>query len=614
MPPPPPFRWWILRGLGDEPALVQESSAPLDSGLDILDSIFVLGYLDGWLMQPESREILHDICATLLGPLAVAAWGHGEEHLSLRATLRTAFERQDLVVLVERRRDVSPPGRPLPPPLPPRPLPRPPQPDTAWFQLQVVDDVGAPIAGLGLTMTVDGSPRSLTTDARGVARVDGARTSFATASIQSMMALRALVKPRWNQPRKPSQPTGPDVVTQQLDDQIEPVSLESETPGILVIVPRFECREIAGACFDFGRSFVLLAASAELSRLSDDLAADVTFEAMVFGHSDLGTGDVLDKELSERRARAIVALLTRDADAWESLATGADDSATGWREQWGTREIQHILNVLGNQPSLREDGVLDEATGEAVRVFQRQALSMSPASGDVDAATRRALFDRYAPIVCPRPVDAARLGRPGDGAFMGCGLYNPVSLHGKDDESRRGVLFLYDLAARPQNLPCKLRDIGPCLSVTIPPITALGPDTPVPYRCSVYKAVALSCPCQGGAARRHDLVLRFPLDEAEAKTLPHELVLESGDGTIVRRRRLAEATASAASSVSELLFEKLPGMLDYRLRCEGVESPYTIFDTTAYTLLSQLGPAEEDDDDQDVVALLDPEESGTDVA
>jgi len=50
-------------------------------------------------------------------------------------------------------------------------------------------------------------------------------------------------------------------------------------------------------------------------------------QGMIFGHTDVSGEAPLNKELSERRAKAVYALLTHDADAWEELFMGGGDRA-----------------------------------------------------------------------------------------------------------------------------------------------------------------------------------------------------------------------------------------------------------------------------------------------
>jgi hypothetical protein len=107
---------------------------------------------------------------------------------------------------------------------------------------------------------------------------------------------------------------------------------------------------------------------------------------------------------------------------------------------------------------------------------------------------------------------------------MGCGEYNPLLASAKDAGSRRTVLFVFDPAAEPQSLPCKLGDIGPCQGNCAPE----SQEAP-PYRCAVYEEVARKCPCNpGDEMMLYDLRLYDELYEP-CKSTPYRLKLASGE-------------------------------------------------------------------------------------
>jgi hypothetical protein len=171
MPPPPPYNVWFFRGLGDEPLMVQTFDAPRDAGWDVLDPMFVVAYLEGWLLDSEARTTLYDMHATLFGALATSAWGLGEEHLSLKPLLRRAFERQDLVALVPRRRSAQLPGQPTVPPPPPPP---PPLALKTFIEIVLVNQEGKPVGGEAFQIILpDGSGQRGSLDRAGFARLDG---------------------------------------------------------------------------------------------------------------------------------------------------------------------------------------------------------------------------------------------------------------------------------------------------------------------------------------------------------------------------------------------------------------------------------------------------------
>lgn len=152
---------------------MQTFDAPRDPGWDVLHPMFPVGYFDRWLEHAEGRAILYDMHAALFGPLDLAVWGYGEEHLSLKPALVVAFERGDLVALVPRRRNAELPGRPEVPIEPPRrPQPRPPV--KTFIEIVLLDDDRNPVPGEAFELTLpDGDVRQGTLDQAGFARVDG---------------------------------------------------------------------------------------------------------------------------------------------------------------------------------------------------------------------------------------------------------------------------------------------------------------------------------------------------------------------------------------------------------------------------------------------------------
>jgi outer membrane protein OmpA-like peptidoglycan-associated protein len=481
---------------------------------------------------------------------------------------------------------------------PPDPAPAPP-PSTegqTWFSLKVLDEVGDPVDGIDIAYSVGGQRRVVPTDGGGVARLTGVEASGASASLASIAAVKDKLKPRWKQPRDANVPDGDGITVWDIADaEGGSVTLDSETPRTLVLTPYFRCSEIPGAHFAFGRSFVLRAGLETLAGIAEEIIGEEDRKAMVFGHTDKSGPAQLNKELSERRAKAIYALFAQDDAAWEELWMGSKDGPN-WKEKWGPYETKHMLNTLGvcdrDDNPLAENDLLDQAYGQAVKRFQRgdypdkpDEQDPLPETGKLDKATRKQLFLAYAKTVSRKPVPKDKLSKVGSAPYMGCGLFNPLSVTVKDAESRRTVVFVYDVAAEPQNLPCKLRDMGPCKSNCGPAPTQPDPDGKPPYRCAIYKKVAASCPCNGGADLSHDLVVRLPFTLDIVNSFNHVLVVESDDGTIKRTATLKSDARAVNDDESEVYFPDLPPAHSYRMRAEGVDSPYQVF---AYTPFEQL--------------------------
>ena len=406
-----------------------------------------------------------------------------------------------------------------------------------WFEVRVLDEVGDPVDGIDVAFGVGGSRRVVPTDGRGVARLEDASTGFVSASVASVTQLREKLAPRWTKPRIAKLPTGPDVLSAELDKATQSLSLESQKQTTLAITPLFRCNELSGVHFAFGRSFLLESALDTLSIMAAAILEDENRRAMIFGHTDTSGAEALNKELSERRALVILTVLTHDTAAWEQLWTGSDDGPH-FKEQWGVKEAQHLLNALGvtddEGKALLENGVEGRSTHAALRRFQRGEYDGAraergpiPETGKADKATRKEFLLSFAAEVTTDPVPKERFAPIGSAPFMGCGEYNPLSDHARDAASRRTVLFIFDRAAQPQNLPCKLRSLGPCKS-------AGGVDDPLPiplpddkpYRCSIYREIAKTCPCVESEELMH---LEVQLHDSNFEPAPethYELVLD----------------------------------------------------------------------------------------
>ena len=411
------------------------------------------------------------------------------------------------------------------------------------FELRVVDEVGVPIAGIDVAFGVGGRRRVVPTDAGGIAVLEDASSSFTSASVASATQLREKLAPRWTKPRLAKLPTGPDTRAADINAATESLSLESEKPFTLAITPFFKCNELSGVHFAFGRSFLLESALDTLSILAASVLEDENRRAMIFGHTDTAGSEALNKELSERRAKVILAVLTHDPDAWEQLWTGSDDGPS-FKEQWGIKEAQHLLNALGvtddEGKALVEDGAEGHSTHAAMRRFQRgdypgarAGRSSVPETGKADKATRKEFLLSFADEITHDPVPKERFAPIGSAPFMGCGEYNPLSDHARDAASRRTVLFIFDAAATPQNLPCKLRSLGPCKAAggVDDPLPVPLPDEK-PYRCSIYREIAKTCPCVKGEELMHLALQLHDRNFDPAPDTAYVLVLPDGERVV----------------------------------------------------------------------------------
>jgi len=167
----------------------------------------------------------------------------------------------------------------------------------------------------------------------------------------------------------------------------------------------------------------------------------------IFGHADPVGKDLYNKFLSERRARAIFAILVRQEDIWERLFRVQEGSPG---DDWKLNTLQRMLDHVGFEPG-NFDGRLDTQTRSAledVRLGLPTAPDRQPVSppvGRSDTATRKILFRRYMETVCPNPPGTNLFPLPperflGDfkshrGVLQGCSSFNPQLLLTRDEET-----------------------------------------------------------------------------------------------------------------------------------------------------------------------------------
>jgi hypothetical protein len=346
------------------------------------------------------------------------------------------------------------------------------------------------------------------------------------------------------------------------------------------------CWRLNDPAFGFDSSFIMPDFRRELAGLASIIVAHPGCPAAIFGHCDPVGSDALNKTLSDRRAIAVYALLTRQPALWEDLYA---HPAVG--DTWGTTALQWMLASVtdadGN-PYYADgiDGQYGPETAGAVRRFQQDSgLSVD---GQAGPSTRKVLFGAYMdwlltpddgpPANPPDPNTPAPDAVPttpfrmqatdflgGTSAsqaedlplmsLQGCGKFNPVVLlasseldgsdqHTRDADdapNRRVLMFFFPAGARvdPATWPCpKVKDAGDACSSAFWPDgdqrrrngtrLRLYQETRDTMACRFYDRFARRSPCEASQGRLY--LVRLHDDDAKpiSTEVPYRVTIGAG--------------------------------------------------------------------------------------
>ena len=198
------------------------------------------------------------------------------------------------------------------------------------------------------------------------------------------------------------------------------------------------CANLKEYNFQFDSSVVLPKAREGFRLLGALITRHQGSPLSLFGHTDPVGQVAYNQFLSERRARAIFAVLVRDPSIWESLFR---DKQLAIGDDWGVQAIEVMLEGLGEKPGKSTQGMAPE-TQDAIR----RLLSLPPKAPVNNAATRLAIFTRYMDFLrdgldgktkfpALTPLDFLGRGKQ-KGTLQGCGKFNPQLLLKKVDQDR----------------------------------------------------------------------------------------------------------------------------------------------------------------------------------
>ncbi|MEX1361556.1 MAG: OmpA family protein [Nannocystaceae bacterium] len=329
-----------------------------------------------------------------------------------------------------------------------------------WIEVRVHDLDGAPLAGLRYRLV---GPQGETAEGElaedGLVRLDDIGSS-GTCDFE-LLGLGDHPRPRDKGPRPAADVT--TTITYRHEGMLR-LSTNRMHCVLVQPPPPQPAASFRGAMFGRGSAFPT-AAIAPLLRHAQEWADEPDNRERslgVFAHADRSGDEQRNKELSDRRADAVFAMLTGQLQPLRDVAE---------RDGWGVAEVQAMLRALGCNPGAI-DGIEGPMTMEAVRVFRREYNADvfhqdvrarehgELEEGDaLDADTRDALLDAYHAEYSVG-VPPERFWGPGR---MGCGEFNPFTDKASIVKDRRVTLVQYGAdRPRPADFPCTRDDAGAC--------------------------------------------------------------------------------------------------------------------------------------------------------
>ena len=505
---------WRVRGIGT--TIVIRAGSPRDSAPTDR------GALDSFLFRldrrtPEIQDVARRILSTIGSP-PLRPEGWSREFQWAARSGRLVFEEipNTRVSIGAKSFDAPTPD--------PAPLPKstktPSDSAPTFFEVDVVDEVGEPIAGVPVTYDVQGET-SVPTDGAGHTRLDGVTAQFGTASIEDLDALREAVRPRWDLIR-PQEWVVPetDATVAPLTEGVGPqASILSETLHTMVIQPWVIRARLVGHCFDTNKAFILPAAVETVPGLASAVdEVRIWFdehpesEALLIGHTDTTGDPSYNDPLSLERAESFLAFLTEDVDHW----MGWYGNDRPFEKRWGQKEDRLMLEAIAKRQGL-------PLTADLVHVYQAgRGLTVD---GIIGPQTRRALIEDY------MGLQDTSLTVPQSMSVHGCGESFPRTA--KPNEAGVAGQVLDDDAAQ-RRVEAFLFERG--LGIQPPPPGSISPAGSLEYPEWVRRARHTR---EWSIARTHAIALRVKDAQLEpiagARVLlddpPTELTAD-GDGIV----------------------------------------------------------------------------------
>jgi outer membrane protein OmpA-like peptidoglycan-associated protein len=193
------------------------------------------------LRDSSALEVAQRLKRGLSGPgglhfHAVSAPSSSAEGRSLDWQLEHAFASGRLRPKLLTVDSLEPRALEIVPPLPPvKPVRESPE---TFFEVRLTDEIGQGIPGVGVEFAFDGTVQEVTTNAAGVALLEGVKSGSASAAVPDGAALEKVLDPRWQQPRKGTRKKESNTTEVLFQGAgVAPLGIKPAVPNTVVLLP-----------------------------------------------------------------------------------------------------------------------------------------------------------------------------------------------------------------------------------------------------------------------------------------------------------------------------------------------------------------------------------------
>ena len=343
---------------------------------------------------------------------------------------------------------------------------------------------------------------------------------------------------------------------------------ELEVERVEADLPQQVCVRLEGMFFELNKAFLLPAAMEGirvLRRMYEDYPGATI---LAVGHTDTTGRESRNLSLSLDRARAALAYLSDDVEAWYRHYGKGEDAS----RRWGFPEDTHMLSALpaGGEPHYGEHHE-EHSLLAAVKRFQRAKGLV--VDGDPGPNTRRALIADY------MALDETSLPEGTPTLAHGCGEHF-LAVETEDEQesarNRRVELFIMQGGVQPQP----------------PGETSSAGASEYPAWLEGVDELRTFTPSAAGIG---SLLIITDIRSEQVEGSRTEFTLASTDGAYSRTLRAQDGVLDEHGYV-DLRFEELPKGSYYTLQAKEPEGdPYTIFDDVQFFALTRQSQALDDD-------------------